>query len=65
MHLKQRSPVHAVALIGLLQLASGHSDGIVGALGFNNCTTWIQENINILFRDNGPLSGFQLFASSS
>ena len=39
------SAAHATALIGILQVAQGHPDGIVGALGHNICTSWIQQNL--------------------
>lgn len=53
-----RSNAHGVALIGVLQLAQGHPDGIAGALGQNNRNNWISQHLEALFRDDGPLSSF-------
>jgi hypothetical protein len=36
------SAAHATAIVGVLQLALGHPDGIVTALGHNNRTTWVK-----------------------
>ncbi len=52
------SSAHATALTGILQLAGGHQDGIVGSLGHGNRTQWIRDNIHRLFETDGPLSGF-------
>jgi hypothetical protein len=49
---------HATALIGVIQLAHGHPDGIVAALGHNNRTTWIRQNLVPFFQNDGPLSMF-------
>jgi len=55
-----RSPGHAAALIGILQLASGyHNGGIVGAIGHNNRQLWFNENIDVLFDAGGPLENYQ------
>ena len=56
------SAAHDTALIGVLQVAWGHPDGIVGALGHNNCTSWIWENLGALFREDLPLSLFLLIS---
>jgi hypothetical protein len=53
-----RSGAHATALIGLLQLASGHEGGLFGSLGHNNRARWVQENSEILFSSDGPLGNF-------
>ncbi len=53
-----RSANHAAGLIGLLQLASAHPNGLIGTLGHNNWTTWFQENIDAIFQANGPLGMF-------
>ena len=50
------SDAHTTALIGDLQLAQGHPEGIVGALGRINCTIWICQNLAAVFRDDWPLS---------
>jgi hypothetical protein len=54
-----RSANHAAGLIGLLQLASAHPNGLIGTLGHNNWTTWFQENIDAIFQANGPLGMFK------
>ena len=53
------SPAHAIGIIGVLQQASGHADGIIGSSGHGNCTVWIRDNVHSLFQPNGPLSAFQ------
>ena len=53
------SPAHAIGLIGVLQQASGHPDGIIGALGHGNHTAWFSDNVHSLFQPDGPLSAFQ------
>lgn len=59
-----RSPGHASALIGLLQLAGGHSDGILAALGHNNRSAWFSENIDRLFQAGGPLGAYTRISTS-
>ncbi len=44
-----RSANHAPGLIGILQLASAHPNGLIGMLGFNNCQSWFQQNIDAIF----------------
>jgi hypothetical protein len=53
-----RSANHAAGLIGLLQLAGAHSNGLIGTLGHNNRTTWFQDNIEAIFQAKGPLRMF-------
>jgi hypothetical protein len=53
-----RSNEHAIALIGMIQLGAGHADGLAGSLGHNNRTAWMGENIDALFRVDGPLGSF-------
>ena len=53
-----RSSEHATALIGLLQLAGGHPDGIVGSLGYGNRNQWLTTNTAVVFQDGGPLEAF-------
>ena len=43
------SATHATALMGILQVARGHPDGNVGALGHNNHTSRIVQNLGALF----------------
>lgn len=53
-----RTPGHATALIGILQLAEGHPEGIAGALGHNNRSNWIRENITAFFANDGPCQAY-------
>ncbi len=53
-----RSPLHATALIGVLQLAYGNENGVLSTLGYNNRTRWINKNINAFFSVGGPLGYF-------
>ena len=53
-----RSDEHATALLGVLQLAGAHPEGIVGSLGHNNRSTWLRDNNNALFAADGPLSAY-------
>ena len=53
-----RGPNQAAALIGLIQLAGGHENGILATLGHSNRTDWIRQNIQSFFRSGGPLSCF-------
>ena len=41
-----RSPGHVHALIGLLQLANAHPDGIVAVLGYTHKKAWIIANLD-------------------
>lgn len=59
-----RSPEHESGLVGVLQLAAGHPDGIVSALGHNNRARWVGSNINTFFQDDGPLGSFLPVTSS-
>lgn len=54
-----RSQGHTTALVGILQLASGHPEGIIGALGYNSRTRWFQTHTNALFANDGPLSAYR------
>jgi hypothetical protein len=49
---------HATGLIGILQLAGAHPNGLIGTLGYNNRQSWFQENINAIFQSDGPLGMF-------
>jgi hypothetical protein len=53
-----RSTNHATGLIGILQLASAHPNGLIGTLGNNNWQSWFQENIDAIFQSDGPLGIF-------
>ncbi len=53
-----RSAKHAAGLIGLLQLAGAHPNGLIETLGHNNRTTWFHENIEAIFQADGPLGMF-------
>mmetsp|Transcript_4801 Transcript_4801/g.10620 ORF Transcript_4801/g.10620 Transcript_4801/m.10620 type:complete len:450 (-) Transcript_4801:174-1523(-) len=57
-HNQVRSPAHETGLVGILQLARGHPDGIYGALGHGNRKIWVSSNLDALFADNGPLRAF-------
>jgi hypothetical protein len=48
-----RSSAHSTALIGLLQLAGNHTDGIAASLGQNNRQAWLTQNIDVIFGDGG------------
>jgi hypothetical protein len=53
------SNVHATALIGLLQITiDDWPGGIHGALGYNNKTAWICNNIAAFFAADGLLGCF-------
>ncbi len=53
------SDVHTTAFIGVLQLAINHRPGgIHGALGHNNKTAWIRNNIAAFFAADGPIGMF-------
>jgi len=52
-------PTHLTPLTELLNLAVAHSDGVVGALGHNNRTKWIQDNTDFFFSRQGPLRAFK------
>jgi len=54
-----RSPDHAAALIGILQLAGAHPDGIAGALGHGNRTRWLTLNLGRIFSGHGPCYKFK------
>ena len=54
-----RTPAHATALSGLVQLASGHPDGVIGALGHGNRNNWIRDNVSSFFQPDGPFAAFQ------
>ena len=56
-----QSPGHESGLIGILQLAAEHPDGIVAALGHNNCATWVRNNIDAIFRGDGRSWDFYLY----
>jgi hypothetical protein len=45
-------------LIGILQLAGAHPNGLIGTLGFSNCQSWFQQNIDAIFQLDGPLGMF-------
>ena len=51
------------ALLGLLQLAASHPGGIFASLGYNNRTTWINDNLDGFFIHGGPLASFRLVVS--
>ncbi len=53
-----RSSDHESALIGILQVAAGHPDGIAGALGHNNRADWVRCNIDAIFQEDGPMGRF-------
>ena len=44
-----RSPRHATALIGILQLAGAHQSGFLGSMGHGNRLDWFQSNASALF----------------
>jgi hypothetical protein len=44
-----RSANHATGLIGILQIAGAHPNGLIGMLGFNNRQSWFQQNIDAIF----------------
>ena len=50
-----QSPEHNSGLDGVLQLAAGHPEGIVSALGHNNHARWVGSNLNAFFQYDGPL----------
>ncbi len=50
-----RSANHTAGLIGLIQLAGAHPSGLIGTLGYNNRTSWFQDNIDVIFQADGPL----------
>ena len=52
------SPDHESALIGIIQVAAGHPDGIAGALGHNNRAEWVRRNIDAIFHEDGPMGRF-------
>ena len=54
-----RSTSLATALVGVLQIADGHADGIVGALGHGKRSKWMQDNVNMFFQPDGPLSNYK------
>ncbi len=54
-----RLNAYATALTGLLQLANGNENGIVAAIGYNNRSNWISQNIDAFFEPGGPLDSFQ------
>ena len=49
---------HALALIGLIQLGTGHPDGLVGSFRHNNRRAWITNNLDAFFREDGPLGAY-------
>ena len=51
-----RSPAHGSALIGILQIAGAHKNGILGSLGHGHRTAWITHNRSAFFRVGGPLA---------
>ena len=53
-----RSPGHAAALTGILQLMAAHQEGIGGAMGRGRFQKWVEDNIDVLSRDDGPLGNF-------
>jgi hypothetical protein len=53
-----RGPHHAAGLVAIFEMANTHSDGILGALGFGNKTRWFRDNIDAIFRADGPLGRF-------
>ena len=58
-----RSPDHESALIGILQVAADHPDGIAGALGHNNRAEWVRCNIDAIFQEDGPIGRFILLSA--
>ncbi len=54
-----RSPLHATALIGLLQVANGNENGVLASLGHSNRSTWMNQHINAFFEAGGPLDAFR------
>jgi len=59
-----RSPRHATALIGILQLAGAHQSGLLGSMGHGNHLAWFQSNASALFRSDGPLGGYNEVSAS-
>ena len=59
------SHAHAMALVGILQTASGHADGMIGALGHGRRQNWLQANLNAFFADDGPLSAFKKISAKT
>ena len=51
-----RSSALATALVSILQLADGHPDGIIAALGHGNRTRWINDTFKSFFQSDGCLS---------
>jgi hypothetical protein len=35
-----------------------HPNGLIGTLGYNNQTSWFQDNIDVIFQADGPLGMF-------
>jgi len=52
------SPAHGSALIGILQIAGAHENGILGSLGHGHRTAWITQNRSAFFRVGGPLAAY-------
>ena len=59
-----RSPRHATALIGILQLAGAYQSGLLGSMGHGNRQAWFQSNASALFRSDGPLGDFNEVSAS-
>ncbi len=59
-----RSANHATGLIGILQIAGAHPNRLIGTLGFNNCQSWFQQNIDAIFQSDGPLGMFNAISPS-
>jgi hypothetical protein len=53
------SDTHETALIGVLQLAQGHPDDIIGAFGHNSHTVWIHQILLLCFM---KCTSFHVFA---
>jgi hypothetical protein len=51
------SPDCAMALIGILQMADGHTDGILMALGHSWYTAWFNTNDSAFFCEDCPFWG--------
>ena len=53
-----RSSAHAIAMNSILQIASGHAQGIIGSFGFSSSNGWIHTNREALLAPDEPLGSY-------